>query len=96
MVLKNEGYIEDFKTLSDDPKKMMLSASLRYTKQGSGCIQEIVRISKPGCRVYTPIANLNNYKNGMGIYVLLTPKGVLSDKDARKLRTGGELLCKVF
>jgi small subunit ribosomal protein S8 len=95
-VLRNEGYIESFEVLDENPKKKMISARLKYTKHGEPCVQEIAKISKPGCRIYTPISTLGNYKNGMGIYVISTPKGVVSDKQARKLNAGGELLCKVF
>ncbi len=95
-VLTNEGYIESFSVMDEDPKKMMISARLKYTKHGDKCVQEIVKISKPGCRVYTPISKLGNYKNGMGTYVLSTPKGVMTDKQARTANVGGELLCKIF
>jgi small subunit ribosomal protein S8 len=95
-VLQSEGYIEKFEILDEDPKKKMITARLKYTRQGEPCVQEITKISKPGCRIYTPISTLGNYKNGMGTYIISTPKGVMSDRQARRLNTGGELLCKVF
>lgn len=92
-VLANEGYIEGFK--ADAPGSKLI-IYLKYTKRGSRCITELQRISKPGRRVYTKIKDLGYYKSGLGSYVLSTPKGVMSDKAARSLNVGGEVICKVF
>ena len=93
-VLLNEGYIKDF--VKTDKKKYEFQIHIKYTNIGQGIIKELIRISKPGRRVYRKISDLPKYKGGMGLYILSTSKGVISDKDARQLCVGGEVLCRVF
>lgn len=93
-VLKEEGYIEEFDTI-DDGKQGQLRVKLKYTLDGSKVINTIDRRSKPGCRVYSKVSELPNILNGMGIVVVSTSKGVMSDRQAREQKIGGELLCVV-
>ncbi len=93
-VLKEEGFITDF-VLKQDGKFEVFDIKLRYS-DGSPAIEEIVRVSKPGRRVYFSIADLPKVYNGLGVSVLSTSKGVLSDSAARTQGVGGEYLFKVF
>jgi len=93
-VLKNEGYIIDFK-ISDDKKKPTLSIELKYS-YGTPVISTIQRVSKPGRRIFSSAESLPKINNGLGIAIVSTPKGVMSDIDARKQKIGGEIICKVF
>lgn len=97
-VLKEEGYIKEYLQVPNEKNKNFsnLEIKLKYLSNGSPVIQEIKRLSKPGKRVYTKINNLKPYKNGMGIHVLSTPKGIISDRKAIELKVGGEVLFKVF
>jgi small subunit ribosomal protein S8 len=93
-VLKDEGYIEDF-DLIPDATQGTLRIKLKYALDGSKVIHTIDRRSKPGCRVYRGVADLPQVLNGMGICVVSTSKGVMSDRKAREEKVGGELLCTV-
>ncbi len=93
-VLKNEGFIQDFKKVEKD-NKAQFDIQLKYY-EGEQVIREIVCISKPGRRVYSEISRLPKYYNGLGIAILSTSKGVMSDFDARQANVGGEVLCSVF
>ena len=93
-VLKNEGYIIDYKTSSEE-KKPTLEIVLKYS-YGTPVISSIQRISKPGRRVFSSAESLPKINNGLGIAIVSTPKGVMSDIDARKQKIGGEIICKVF
>ena len=93
-VLKNEGYIIDYKVSSDE-KKQVLIIDLKYNS-GSPGISVIERISKPGRRVFSSAQSLPKINNGLGIAIISTPKGVMTDIDARKQKVGGEIICKVF
>ncbi len=93
-VLKEEGYIEQFDTIDDD-KQGHLRVKLKYTLTGEKVIHTIDRFSKPGCRVYRGVEELPDVLNGMGICVVSTSKGVMSDRRAREANVGGELLCTV-
>ncbi|USO01051.1 MAG: 30S ribosomal protein S8 [Alphaproteobacteria bacterium] len=93
-VLKENGYISDF-SQKKVGKFDQLQIKLRYTHGVPG-IEEIVRVSKPGRRVYTSVADLPRVYNGLGVSVLSTPKGVLADSTARAQSVGGEYLFKVF
>ena len=93
-VLKEEGYIEEFDVIPDE-RQGMIRVKLKYAMDGSKIIHTIDRESKPGCRVYRKVEELPNVLNGMGIAVVSTSKGVMSDRQARELRVGGELLCTV-
>ncbi len=93
-VLKNEGYIIDYKVSSDE-KKPILEILLKYN-YGTPVISTIQRISKPGRRIFSSAESLPKINNGLGIAIVSTPKGVMSDVDARKQKVGGEIICKVF
>ena len=93
-VLQHEGYITRFEEIQDN-KQGILRVTLKYGPDGEQVIQEIKRVSKPGCRVYSPIADVPAVLSGMGITILSTSQGVMSDRQARKLNVGGELLCTV-
>jgi small subunit ribosomal protein S8 len=94
-VLKREGYIRDFHTEEQRPGVAELAIELKY-HEGSPVIQEISRVSRPGQRVYSKIKELPRYYNGLGIMILSTPQGVMSDQEARAANVGGEVLCRVF
>ena len=93
-ILKSEGYIIDFK-ISDDKKKPTLLINLKY-HSGNPVISTIERISKPGRRIFSSAESLPKINNGLGIAIVSTPKGVMTDIDARKQNIGGEIICKVF
>ncbi len=94
-VLKNEGYIRDYRKTEKGPGKSEFEIELKY-HEGEQVIKEITCISKPGRRVYCEISKLPKYYNGLGIAILSTSKGVMSDFDARHANVGGEVLCSVF
>jgi small subunit ribosomal protein S8 len=93
-VLHREGYIRGFTTIEKDGKSE-LEVELKYF-DGAPVIKEIQRVSKPGRRVYASVSTLPSVYNGLGISILSTPKGVMSDADARAQNVGGEVLCTVF
>ena len=93
-VLKNEGYIIDYKVTEED-KKSILEINLKYNS-GNPVISTIERISKPGRRIFSSAESLPKINNGLGIAIVSTPKGVMTDIDARKQKGGGEIICKVF
>ncbi|GFZ78292.1 30S ribosomal protein S8 [Rickettsiales bacterium] len=98
-ILKDEGYIVDFEEIVVKSKRNFsfkgLRASLKYSGSDAA-ISKIVRISKPGRRVYSSVSKICGFRNGLGMIVLSTPKGVITDRAARKLGVGGEVLCGVF
>lgn len=94
-VLKNEGYIENYSREETGKGKAEFVVELRY-HEGDRVIREVSCISKPGRRVYCEISKLPKYYNGLGIAILSTSKGVMSDFDARQANVGGEVLCSVF
>ena len=93
-VLKEEGYIEDFDRI-DDSKQGMLRVTLKYDQDSQPIINEITRTSKPGRRIYSSIDELPYVLAGMGIVIVSTSKGVMSDRNCRKANVGGEILCTV-
>ncbi len=93
-VLHSEGYIASYDVI-DDGKQGVLRLTLKYGPRGEQIIQKLDRISKPGCRRYTKMAELPRPLGGLGIVVLSTSKGIVSDRKARELNIGGELLCVV-
>jgi len=93
-VLKDEGYIEEYDQV-DDGQQGQIRVKLKYSLTGEKVIHAIDRYSKPGCRVYRKVDDLPNVLNGMGIAVVSTSKGVMSDRRAREQNVGGELLCTV-
>ena len=94
-VLKKEGYISDFKILSDSKDKNSLSVDLKYNN-GLPVIKEINRVSKPGRRVYASANSIPKIKNGLGLAIVSTSKGIMSDDEARNQNIGGEIICRVF
>ena len=94
-VLKKEGFIIDYKVESKKTNKIDLLINLKYNL-GSPVISTIERISKPGRRIFSSAQSLPKINNGLGIAIISTPKGVMTDIDARKQRLGGEIICKVF
>ena len=93
-VLKNEGYIIDYKVIKNETN-ILLEIDLKYNL-GNPVIQVIQRVSKPGRRIFSSAESLPKINNGLGIAIISTPKGVMSDIDARKQKVGGEIICKVF
>ena len=93
-VLKSEGYIIDYK-VSQESNKSYLEISLKYNS-GNPVISSIQRVSKPGRRIFSRAESLPKINNGLGIAIISTPKGVMTDIDARKQKIGGEIICKVF
>ena len=93
-VLAKEGYIRGFATIEKDGKSE-IEVELKYF-DGAPVIKEMTRVSKPGRRVYASVDTLPSVFNGLGISILSTPKGVMSDQDARAQNVGGEVLCTVF
>jgi small subunit ribosomal protein S8 len=94
-VLKQEGYIRDYATVQKGTAKTEIEIELKYF-DGSPVIREIQRVSKPGRRIYASVGTLPTVYNGLGISILSTPKGVMSDNEARSQNVGGEVICTVF
>ncbi len=96
-VLKREGYIWDWSEIADESKPVSnLRIELKYGPAGEKVIRRIRRISKPGCRVYSRSSDLRPILNGLGISILSTSRGVMSDREARQQKVGGEVLCEVW
>ena len=93
-ILKSEGYIIDYEVKTDD-NKVNLHIILKYNL-GNPVISSIERVSKPGRRIFSSAESLPKVNNGLGIAIISTPKGVMTDIDARKQKVGGEVICKVF
>lgn len=94
-ILKEEGYIMGYSKELDEKKKYFLKIELKYL-YGKPVISVINRVSKPGRRKYSKMKDLEKYYNGLGIFILSTPQGVICDYNARKKNVGGEVLCSVF
>jgi small subunit ribosomal protein S8 len=94
-VMKDEGYIRNYKFIKDG-KQGILRIYLKYADNQSHVIQELIRISKPSRRVYVSTDDIKAVYNGMGISILSTSKGILTDKQARKEKVGGEVICNIF
>ena len=94
-VLQREGFIRGYSETEHRPGMRELSVELKY-QDGEPVIREVSRISKPGRRVYSKIKDLPRFYNGLGIQILSTPRGVMSDTEAREANVGGEILCRVF
>ena len=94
-VLKTEGYIRDYATVEHKDGRNEVEIELKYF-EGEPAIREIERVSKPGRRVYVSVKSIPQVANGLGISILSTPKGVMSDHEAREQNVGGEILCQVF
>ena len=95
-VVLEEGYIRSYKVEDIRAGVKELLVSLKYLRDGRSVIQDIHRVSKPGRRVYSMIDICRDYYNGLGVVILSTSKGVMSLSKARKLRLGGEIVCKIF
>jgi small subunit ribosomal protein S8 len=94
-VLKREGYIRGYNEQEARPGVREFTIELKY-HEGEPVIREISRVSRPGRRVYSKIKDLPKVYNGLGVSILSTPRGVISDSEAREAHVGGEVLCKVF
>ena len=96
LVLKEEKYINDFFFITSDGNKEIIRIFLKYDYKGDPVIENIKRVSKPGLRVYVGAGESPRVLDGLGISIISTSKGVLSNKKAKQLGVGGELLCEVF
>ena len=94
-VLKQEGYISNYKLLPDSKNKSSLVVDLKYYK-GLPVIKEIKRVSRPGRRVYARAESIPKIQNGLGLAIVSTSMGIMSDSDARMKNVGGEIICRVF
>ena len=94
-VLQSEGYIRGYSEVNYDNGKSEINIELKYY-EGTPVIREISRVSKPGRRIYMGAKEIPRVLKGLGIYVLSTPKGIVSDRSAREENVGGEVLCKVY
>lgn len=93
-VLKTEGYIKDYDVI-DDTKQGLLRVTMKYSTEGDNVITSIKRVSKPGCRVYSTVEDIPQVLGGLGITIVSTSKGVMSDRKCREENVGGELICTV-
>lgn len=94
-VLKREGFIRNFEVVTEENKKNIL-VYLKYAENGSSVMSMLQRISKPGCRVYSKATDVKPVLNGLGISVVTTAKGVLSDRECRVQNVGGEVICEIW
>jgi len=94
-ILKEEGYIANYKATDEDGRKL-LRVYLKYDSSNASPISQLKRISRPGCRVYVGHAAIPRVLGGLGISILTTPKGVMTGRQARKERVGGEVLCEIY
>jgi len=94
-VLKQEGYISNYKLSPDSKNKNSLMVDLKYYN-GLPVIKEIKRVSKPGRRIYARANSISKIQNGLGLAIVSTSKGIMSDSDARTKNVGGEIICRVF
>lgn len=95
VLLRQEGYVDDLEIVESTPRDL-LRIYLRYSPEGTPAIQRLARVSKPGRRVYRGADELKPVLNGLGVSILSTSKGVLTDSQARQMRVGGEVLCEVW
>jgi len=94
-LLRNEGFIKNYKLIADN-KQGILRVYLKYIDEKDPVINEIKRISKPGGRIYVNSDRIHKVKNGLGVAILSTSKGIITDKTAREIGVGGEILCTVW
>lgn len=94
-LLKQEGFIEDYEVIEEKPQNT-LRVYLRYSDEGVPAIRRLARISKPGRRVYRGADQIKPVLNGLGVYIVSTSKGLLTDHQAREARVGGEILCELW
>jgi len=95
-VLKDEGYIKEYRVIDEGKVRRSIHVYLRYSLDGDPLLTSLVRVSRPGCRIYRGLAKIGKVLDGLGIAILSTPQGILSDRECRKKRIGGELICKVW
>ena len=95
-VLKQEGYINDYKTVKVDKVKSNMTVYLKYNNYGECAINKLVRVSKSGRRIYRGVDNFGKVLDGLGITIVSTSKGVMSDKECKKLNLGGEVFCYIY
>jgi small subunit ribosomal protein S8 len=94
-ILKKEGFIADYSDAKDERGHKTLSVQLKYV-DGQPSINGLVRVSRPGLRLYTKSADIPRVLNGLGICILTTPRGMMKDRDARRQKLGGEMVCNVW
>jgi len=94
-LMKQEGYIDDFEVIEEKPVGQ-LRIYLRYTDEGEPAIRRLARVSKPGRRVYRRVDDIKPVLNGIGVSLVSTSKGLLTDREARERRVGGEVLCEIW
>jgi small subunit ribosomal protein S8 len=95
--LKREGFIKDFETVdATESVSKELLVHLKYAESGASVINSLKRVSKPSCRIYSQVGDIKPVLNGIGINIISTPKGVLSDRECRKEHVGGEVICEVW
>jgi small subunit ribosomal protein S8 len=95
-VLKQEGYIKDYQVTGEDPVHRAIHVYLRYGLDGDPILTSLIRVSRPGRRIFRGVAKIDKVLDGLGISILSTPQGILSDRECRKKRMGGEVLCTVW
>ncbi len=94
-ILKKEGFIENYKTFTEGPKRFV-RMHLKYLRGKKAAIQGIRKVSRPGCRVYSGCETIRRVRGGLGISIISTSKGIMTDKQARQEKIGGEILCTVW
>jgi small subunit ribosomal protein S8 len=94
-VFKREGFVRNFEVVSEDNKKDIL-VYLKYADNGASVISKLERVSKPGCRIYSKATEVKPVLNGLGMSVVTTAKGVLSDRECRAQNVGGEVICEIW
>jgi len=95
-VIKDEGYIKSFEEKKTKENHKELIVRLKYIEGRKPVIQDVKRVSKPGCRMYSSINDLKGFYNNFGVTILSTSKGIMSDAQARSAKIGGEVLCQIF
>jgi len=94
-ILKEEGFINNYKVIGDGVRRN-IRVYLRYGPKGEQAVSKIVRVSKPGCRVYTGSATIPKVLGGIGISILSTSRGLMTDRQARREKVGGEIICRLY
>ena len=95
-LLKENNFIQDYKTVASEAGRPLLRVVLKYAQGGQPVIRELKRVSSPGLRKYVAVAEIPRVRNGLGVAILSTSKGLMTDREARAQRTGGELLALVW
>ncbi|MDP7062925.1 MAG: 30S ribosomal protein S8 [Planctomycetota bacterium] len=96
LTMKEEGYLSDVEVIDEGGASNTLRLHLKYDRDGNPSLQELVRVSKPGCRVYRDAANVPLVRRGLGTTIITTSKGIMSGRKARELGVGGEIICSLF